>query len=256
MKRICRSIPLFVLALCITGGALQAQEEKRGTNDSGAPNLAAYRNELLQNREHLNRAESAVAKIEREKRVTEEDSAAIDRELYAYATAIKSAYDRASQQAETAGKTKGKQGSVGHFITFEETAQADQKKVERIQKRLEAIDRKIQSKEIRLDERSSFRDPAAGSDVPAAAPSLYDTVVACLGGDWSLVDSAEASLALPCVAPCSAQNWGACAACIVSKAPGAVSAWNSFQSCWNGAHKPFQALKRAGCVAVFLARIA
>ena len=108
MKRICRSIPLFVLALCITGGALQAQEEKRGTNDSGAPNLAAYRNELLQNREHLNRAESAVAKIEREKRVTEEDSAAIDRELYAYATAIKSAYDRASQQAETAGKTRSK----------------------------------------------------------------------------------------------------------------------------------------------------
>ncbi len=74
-----------------------------------------------------------------------------------------------------------------------------------------------------------------------------------------LVSPAQAAIAIHCVAPCAAKNWGACATCVVGAGAQAVEAYNSFVSCWNGSGKLGWAprwLWRSWCVAKLVAKLA
>lgn len=74
-----------------------------------------------------------------------------------------------------------------------------------------------------------------------------------------LVSPAEAALAAPCIGKCLAKNWTACAACVASKGPEAIRAWNSFVGCWNGAGKcwkPWTWPKKAWCLAKLIGKLA
>lgn len=86
------------------------------------------------------------------------------------------------------------------------------------------------------------------------------SVQACV--DWlasSIISPAEAAIALPCVALCFAQQWVACANCVINAGPAAVRAYNNFVRCWNELPgKPWwmpRWLFRAGCLAVLVGRL-
>jgi hypothetical protein len=249
------ALSLVVVSLITATGA-QAQGKKRPGGDRLKPEIVQFRANLKLNSAHLTTVEAMITRLEGAQQITQRNSDDIDEELLAYATGIKTAYDQAQAQAQAAGQSKGTEGNVENFLYFEQTAQSEQKKARLIQKRLEALDAKIRAKRVRFVDSSSAREPEAESVVLATYTRFLGSLSSCIDGDWSLVSSAEAALAIPCIAPCAAHDWGKCATCIVSKAPGAIQAWNQFQSCWNGAKKPFQAAKRAACVVVFLAKIA
>jgi hypothetical protein len=252
------SVVSLAFVLSINAWTAHAQEGRPVGGGGQGSDLVQFRADLARNTAHLCTVESILSGLETGKEVTQKDSDLIDGELLAYATGIKTAYDQAQRQAETAGRSKGEQGNVDDFLLFERTAQAEQRKVEQIRKRLEALNTKIKSNQVRFVEQpqtgANLLEPVR--DVVGTLTGFLDSISGCLAGDCDLVSSAEASLAIPCVPPCAAKNWGACATCIISNAPAAIQAWNNFQGCWNGAHKPFQAWKRAGCVAAFLVRIA
>ncbi len=87
------------------------------------------------------------------------------------------------------------------------------------------------------------------------------SIQACV--DWlasSIISPAEAAIAIPCIAVCYAQQWGACVNCVVNAGPAAIEAWNRFVNCWNNLPgKPWWMPKwlfRAGCLAVLVGRLA
>jgi hypothetical protein len=74
-----------------------------------------------------------------------------------------------------------------------------------------------------------------------------------------IVTPAEAAIAVPCIAWCSALIWPSCFFCVASAAPVAVSDFNAMVSCWNGAGKPWWMpnwIWQPGCVAVLVGQLA
>jgi hypothetical protein len=71
------------------------------------------------------------------------------------------------------------------------------------------------------------------------------------------IPRAEAVAALTCYFACKDNVFSTtCITCILKQGQNVINAWNSFKSCWNNAKKPFQAFKRAVCVAQFLVVVA
>ena len=100
-----------------------------------------------------------------------------------------------------------------------------------------------------------FNSEQVGCAVKSAGKVLADGV-----GDFFVKD-AEAACLAPCVGPCLAQNWGACAACCVVAGPNAIQAWNEFVGCWNGScackwYKPWCCARKAWCLSVLINKLA
>jgi len=71
-----------------------------------------------------------------------------------------------------------------------------------------------------------------------------------------LVPPAYAIAAAPCVGLALTKNWPAVAACVARAGSEATSIYNQFVSCWRNARNPLRWLKRTGCVARLIARLA
>jgi hypothetical protein len=71
-----------------------------------------------------------------------------------------------------------------------------------------------------------------------------------------LVPPAYAIAAAPCVGLALTKNWPAVAACVAKAGSEATSIYNQFVSCWRNARNPLRWLKRTGCVARLIARLA
>ena len=71
-----------------------------------------------------------------------------------------------------------------------------------------------------------------------------------------LIPPAYAIAAAPCVGLALAKNWPAVAACVARAGSEATSIYNQFVSCWRNARNPWRWLKRTGCVARLIARLA
>lgn len=111
-----------------------------------------------------------------------------------------------------------------------------------------------------LDRPEKLQQQLIAQAIPIPLPDRIDTLFANLIDDLG-PRSAEASLAAPCVGPCYQKNWGACAACIATKVPAAVSAWNTFVGCWNGAgtcdwRHWGNCVRKAACLAVLIGKLA
>lgn len=220
----------------------------------------------------LNAIESRIANINREKIVRINDAENLEKAMYEYAEHMKAALDAALQEAQRAGESKGKEGSVKSLKNFEDTAKAHEPRVNKLAKNIESIEAKIKVGTIKLDkpllqqmtppEREEFRKflaPEGIKNMEKLHPDLFkpgtkpvgslnlsgrDRVVSSIGGFCGslpeqignfFVSPADAALAAPCVGICWAQNWAGCVACVIAASPSAVNAWNEFVSCWNGA---------------------
>lgn len=235
-------------------------------------------------------------------------NADLEKALENYANAMKSAYDAAVKDAETAGKTKGASGNVAHLKEFEDLAKSHSATVNRLKAQGDQIQSQIKSGAIKLDravlERATppqriefqrFLQAPARNELLKQHKDLFqrrsgtlDALrLADLGDratfwdwladreEWSvnacmtsignlLISPAEAAIAAPCVGGCLSMQWSACAACIVSKGPQAIAAWNSFVRCWNhptwsGCYCPWwmpNFVCRIGFVAVLVAKLA
>ena len=220
----------------------------------------------------LNAIESHIAKINREKIVRINDAEDLEKKMYEYAEHMKNALDAALQEAQKAGESEGKEGSIKSLKNFEDTAKAHEARVNKLARNLESIEAKIKVGAITLDkpllqqmtppEREEFRKFLAPKGIknmeklhpdlfkpgtkPVGSLNLSDRyqVISSIGGFCNslpeqignfFVSPAEAALAAPCVGVCWAKNWAGCVTCVVAAGPAAVNAWNEFVSCWNGA---------------------
>lgn len=291
------TLSLFLAGgLMAFGAAVQAQP-KPGTD--ATPAFKAKLEPLggkLRNIEQ--RVDALVAKVNKRKLITEADmeDAELDKAMQEYADAMKAAYDDAIKQAEQAARSKGKEGNTADLKAFEDLAKAHDKLMKRVEAKTRKVEAQIRAGVIRLDkpvlqkatpaERDEFRKqlkPEGIREMEKLHPDLFKPgktsllspqpesagapLLAAAGycapllgqlGDL-LVSPAHAAIALPCVAPCAAKNWGACAACVVNAGAQAVEAYNSFVRCWNGNGKPWWVprwLWRTGCVAALVAKLA
>jgi hypothetical protein len=71
--------------------------------------------------------------------------------LEAYANGLKAAFDDALQDAERAGRTEGREGSVAKFQKFEQVAKSQQARLARLQAQASGIESQLRSGSIQLD---------------------------------------------------------------------------------------------------------
>jgi len=262
-------VAIGAISLLLTSVSVYAQPEERMKPGAISP---AFKVKIDSATLKLNEIESHIEKINREKIVRINDAENLEKTMYEYAEHMKAALDAALQEAQKAGESKGKEGSVRLLKNFEDTAKAHEPRVNKLAKNLESIEAKIKVGTIKLDkpllqqmtpsEREEFRKFLAPEGIknmeklhpdlfkpgtePGASLNLSDRyqVVSSIGGFCNslpeqigkfFVSPAEAALAAPCVGSCLAQNWAGCVACVVTAGPSAVNAWNDFKSCWYGA---------------------
>jgi len=284
---------LIVVSFLLVSVTAFAQPEERMKPGAISP---AFKGKIDSATLKLNGIESQIAKIDRQKIVTIGDAENLEKTMYEYAEYMKAALDAALQEAQKAGESRGKEGSIKSLKNFEDTAKAHEPRVNKLAKNLKSIEAKIKVATIKLDrpllqqmtpaEREEFRKFLAPKGIqkmeklhpdlfkpgtkPGASLNLSDgaQVVSSIGGFCSslqignfFVSPAEAALAAPCVGVCWAKNWAGCAACVGAAGSSAVNAWNDFVSCWNGAckckwYKPGCCAKKAWCLAKFIGKIA
>ncbi|CBE69205.1 MAG: hypothetical protein F9K13_06515 [Candidatus Methylomirabilis oxygeniifera] len=249
----------------------------------------------------LKAIEGVLSGVERRKIVVEAD-VELGKQMYEYAEAMKAAFDQAMKDAEEAAKSQGKKGSVGSLRVFEDTAKAHEKRVKGIETQTKSIESALKKGTIKLDkpvllkmepaEREEFRkflEPPVSKELEKTHPDIFHhprrgtsldlsgvtQVAENIQGFCSslpeevsnfLVTPAEASIAIPCIAPCANAfsnkknpNWAACWSCIASQGQQAIVAWNSFVSGWNACGQckkvvtwPCKALR----LAIFIAKLA
>lgn len=244
------------------------------------------------------RVDALVAKVNQRKLITEAEmeDADLDKAMKEYADAMKAAYDDAIKQAEQAARSKGKEGNTANLKAFEDLAKTHDKRMKQVEAKTRKVEAQIRTGAIRLDksvlqkvtpaEREEFRKhlkPEGIREMEKLHPDLFkpgktsllspqlesESVLLSAAAGYCapllgqlgdlLLSPAHAALALPCVAPCAARNWAACATCVVGAGAGAVAAYNSFVSCWNGSGKKWWTpwwLWRSWCVTKLVAKLA
>jgi hypothetical protein len=170
----------------------------------------------------------------------------LERRLSAYGKAMSAAFNAALRQAELAAKSKGKQGNVEALKTFEDLATKHEQRL----KQLDERGKKMKSSSI----------PATG-DRLAFGWRMLDTL-----GSF-IITPAEAAIALNVYGLChglnsnsTAAQWAACNRAIANAIGQRSAAQSAFNSCWSSLEgvKPkwWRAVRRAGCTAVYVARLA
>jgi len=212
---------------------------------------------------------------------------------------MKAAFEAALKDAERAANSQGREGNVGPLDNFEKTAKAHERRMRGLESKITAIQGKIKTGEIKLDksllmkmtptERGEFQSfltprglrlhqqqhpdlfrPGPLRDGFLLKPldeillaSAFSRFCRALPEQLStfFVSPAEAAVAVGCIAPCIAKNWGLCSTCVVGAGTAAISAYNSFVGCWNGCgsckwYKPWNCACKAKCLTFFIGRLA
>lgn len=172
----------------------------------------------------------------------------LERRLSDYGRAMTAAFNAAVRQAELAAKSKGKQGSVEALKTFEDVAAKHEQRLKQLDER---------AKKMRS---GSILDLFNGSRL-ALGWRMLDTL-----GSF-IVTPAEAAIAAVPYSICAGLNsnstaaqWAACNSAIATAIVQRQTAQANFNTCWNNLEgvrpKWWRAVRRAGCTALYIARLA
>jgi hypothetical protein len=251
--------------ILVSGEVLQPkqpepQREQNRQLNAVSPTVSA---KLSEGAANVRTLQGVLNRVEKARYFKEQDAKELETAMSATAEALYTAFNEATKEAEQAGKSEGKEGSVGSLRAFEREANVQLAVSRQIESRLKAIQRRVENKSYKMDQslgqslNQTEREQIGG---PRPRGPYTGRLVSSFGerssGDLNFTSPSMPSLVAPCVSPCANKQWGACVACIASKAPSAIGAWNTFQSCWNGAKSPWKWLKQAACLVKFIAVIA
>jgi hypothetical protein len=239
-KSINLNVWALILSTCLgviitCAGVAEAQERSTG---------------LQANNSQLTSIEALFTQIEAAKTDRDKDKLAgnLESRLATYAKAMVASFTTAIKQAQLAAKTRGKEGSVELLKTFEDLAVDHENRL----KRLDDQGQKMKS--------GSTSEPAEGGRV-ALGWRMLDKI-----SDF-FISPAQAAIAVTSWNVChglnsnsTAAQWAACANATSNAATQTTAAYATFNACWNGLDgvrpKWWRAIRRAGCVAVLVAKLA
>ena len=207
--------------------------------------VSAQSDELQRNEKLLATIEGSFGQLQAAKADDAKDKEAdvLENALSEYAKAMLASFDAAMEQARVVAKSGGKEGDAAAVSAFE--AQASDHA-----KRLDGIDG--QARKLL---------PKAGWLFEPALPTPSSAFAMLEGAGSLLATPAEAAIAIPVAVACRQPvNPIACAQAIATAVTQGNAARNTFNQCWNAQEnvrpKWWRALKRAGCTAVLVARLA
>ncbi|MDQ0463555.1 hypothetical protein QO010_001326 [Caulobacter ginsengisoli] len=188
-----------------------------------------------------------------------------------YASGMNDLFNQVAGNAKLASESKGTKGDVQGLKAFEDLAQVHEATLNKEADANDDFMGRIQSGDVLIDARlvagwpvrdqqafKAFLSPKAVGSYPSlskltAIPQEPQRLA--LAGPTAT----QCSAAIPCIAPCYAQQWTACVNCIMQATAKAKTAWAQYQSCKGGAGKPkWMPLKvwQAGCLTKFIAVLA
>jgi hypothetical protein len=254
---------LALLAVLITGGTVIAQDtnERRSTGQDSANQRAARADEKLV------KIENRVQEVINKKIFTESDAQELKTLQESYAREIWTAFEtvirtteRVAQSPQSPENARVSQDVGNDLEIIENKAIQQLNRVNEIKKKLALVERDIGNGRIKLE------DPATSK--------LFSPNIMILGEYESDCDTTEnesifqtvsytksliRSVAIKCIAPCKAKNWGVCLACVAPIATGLNPKWNTYSSCNSNCdrkkwwQRPFC---YAGCLGTFVTWIA
>lgn len=230
------------LALLAAGAAAFGSTMVVAQSDGPATNMRASRLRILDR--SVSAIEQTFSELTKATAAPEGNamSARFEAQQIEYAGAMLSEYNAALQQADLASKTGGRQGSIEALNNFELVAKSHEDRLRILDSRAQRV----------IENRG-----APTASLPSSSPLLAsaDRFVGSLVG--MIIAPAHAAIALNVYNICKGN--GQSPACLQAIAKGVIdgkAAKSTFDTCWNSKTKPFLALKRAGCTAVFVARLA
>lgn len=200
---------------------------------------------MKQAEENLRGIEKTIDKIEQTKVITAEDNAALDNNGATLAETLNDAFQQASRSAQAAAESEGREGNVSDLEYFESFEQNHVSRTEAIVKRSESINKGIEDGTIILRDRPQDGVTMAKANYNDAANKTDNTTC-------ETTSVTGAKILKPCIAPCIAQNWGACAACIIRNVPAGIQQYNQFRTCWDNCRGFWKWFCRAKCLATFV----
>jgi hypothetical protein len=253
-------VALFSAAAFMANGAFGNPQQQNRQLTVASPTVRA---KLSEGAANVRTVQSVLNRVEKAKYLKEQDVKQLETAMSATAEALYAAFNKATSEAEEAGKSEGKTGSVGSLKAFEDGVTVQLASVNQIEARLKAIQKSVENKSYKMDrsleqslnqtEREQIRE--ARPRVTYAG-RLVNSFAEVSSGGSNLTSAAIPKLAAPCVSPCWNKQWSVCLTCILSKGPAVIDAYKDFLKCWNGAKNPFKVVKQAACLAKFIAILA
>jgi hypothetical protein len=235
----------------------ESQRDQNRKLNTVSPTVSA---KLSEGAANIRTLQGVLNRVEKARYFKEPDAKELETAMSATAAAWYAAFNEATSEAQEASKSEGKEGSVGSLTAFEREANVQVEGIRQIESRLKAIQKRVENKTYKMDQSlNQSLNQIEREQIKEARPqaSCTGTLVYSFASEGSnLTDAAMPSLGVPCLSPCKNKQWNACLSCILSKLPSAVGAWNSFQSCWNGASSPWKAVKQAACLLAFGVKLA
>ncbi len=256
-KVIIQKVKVFTLSLLLTVGVasvtgyaaepISLPQEKVITSENSQV-LRQFSSRLQNIDRQLASIDALVTRIESAKLVAEKEKYAeeLDTALSVYAKSMKESYETAVQQAGLAANSQSKQGSLALLKPFEDLASRHESTLKRLDGR---------AQNIMSQKSSSIFEPAENWNV-ASGLIMIEKI-----SDF-FVPSANAAIALKVYSAChqNPPDNNACALAIVNGTKETAAAYNAFIECWNRYEsvrpKWLRALKRLGCTALYIAKLA
>lgn len=192
--------------------------------------------------ENLRGIEQTLDKIEESRVITAEDNDALDRNGSDLGETLHDAFQESSRSAQRAAETEGKEGNVNDLAYFESFESDHVRRTETIYTRSEKILRGIEDGSIILKDRQPD-----GVNMAKAGYAKDQSEAACEPNP-----ATGSKVLKACLAPCLAQNWAACATCIIRNVPAGIQQYNQFRNCWDNCRGFWKWFCRAKCLATFV----
>ena len=186
--------------------------------------------------------ERTLDKIQQERVVTAEDNALLDESGMAIADTLKDAFLEASRSTLDAAESKGLKGNADDLAYFESFETSHVRRADRITVLSLEIESGIRGGSITDNSKQTV-----GANVATVNYVKEDKSKEC-----TVESSSSAKVLRPCIAPCIAKNWAACAQCILQNVPAGIQHYNNFANCWNGCSGFWKWACRAVCLGKFI----
>jgi hypothetical protein len=186
--------------------------------------------------------ERTLERIQQGRVVTAEDSALLDSTGMAVADTLKDAFLAASRSTLDAAETKGVRGNADDLPYFETFETAHIQRADRIATVSLEIESGIRNGYIIDNSKVTI-----GTEIATVSYVKEDK-----SKDCAVETSNSAKVLKPCIAPCIAKNWVACAQCILQNVPAGIQHYNDFVNCWNGCSGFWKWACRAVCLGKFV----